>query len=796
MTAHKTCFHCALPVPADCTLTVEIEDEARPVCCPGCKAVAELIRDTGMSRYYELREAPDPGVGRPPEETADWRVFDSEEMLEAFTQRHEDTREASIYVGGMHCSACSWLIETTMERQPGVRSAEVNPITHRLRLQFPADGSRISAYLAALAHLGYQPQPLSPESATRPEVTEQRTALKRLLVASLGMMQVMMFAVGLYAMDYQGVDAEMQHFLRLVSFFVTTPVVFYSAKPFFTSAWRGVIARKPGMDLPVSIAVGSAYAASVYATFTRGEAVWFDSVTMFVFFLTLGRFLEMRARHRSIDRSAALSSLLPNTATRIDTEGHAVVPVSQLRRGDRVLIRAGEPVPADGLLDKGSTTVDEAMLTGEARPQTKACGDDLAAGSINLDGLVEMTVTRVGGDTTLGTISRLSERARYARPAFVTVADRIASYIVVALLIVAAGVATFWYFADPGRAFVITLSVLVVTCPCALALATPAAFAAAGSRLSQLRLLVTNGNAIEALSRATLAVFDKTGTLTEGEPRIIAVFVLDDSFSERDCRRLAASLEHASTHPLARAFALPGPLPAVSNEAIVVGQGVRGIIDGREWRIGSASFVGGRAAVDDSESTHVLLGVDGNAVAWFKVEDELRRDARETTDALRDLGLGTALISGDNRVAVSGIAAKLGIEQQHAECSPEEKLTIIEQAQQRGERVVMIGDGINDAPVLAGADTSVAPAHGALLAQTSADVIMLGDSLRPLITAVEMSRRTMRIVRQNLAWAIVYNALALPLAAAGFVPPWAAAIGMSASSLIVVLNALRLSRFE
>jgi Cu2+-exporting ATPase len=749
-----------------------------------------------MSRYYELREAPDPGVGRPPEEIAEWRVFDSEEMLEAFTQRHEDTREASIYVGGMYCSACSWLIETTMGRQPGVRSAEVNPITHRLRLQFPADGSGMSTYLATLADLGYQPQPLSPESETRPEVTEQRTALKRLLIASLGMMQVMMFAVGLYAMDYQGVDAEMQHFLRLVSFFVTTPVVFYSARPFFTSAWRGVVGRKPGMDLPVSIAVGVAYAASVFSTFTRGEAVWFDSVTMFVFFLTLGRFLEMRARHRSIDRSTALSSLLPNTATRIDKEGHAVVPVSQLRRGDRVLIRAGEPVPADGVLDKGSTAVDEAMLTGEARPQTKARGDDLAAGSINLDGLVEMTVTRVGGDTTLGTISRLSERARYARPAFVTIADRIASYIVVALLIVAAGVTTFWYFADPDRVFVITLSVLVVTCPCALALATPAAFAAAGSRLSQLRLLVTAGDAIEALSRATLAVFDKTGTLTEGEPRITSAFVLDNKFSERDCRLLAAALEHASTHPLARAFALPGPLPAVSNEKIVVGQGVRGTIGGREWRIGSANFVGGGAAVGDNESTHVFLGVDGKAVAWFEVEDELRHDARETIDALRGLGLGTALISGDNRVAVSKVAARLGIEWQHAECSPEEKLTIIEQAQQRGERVVMIGDGINDAPVLAGANTSVAPAHGALLAQTSADVIMLGDSLRPLITAIEMSRSTMRIVRQNLAWAIVYNALALPLAAAGFVPPWAAAIGMSASSLIVVLNALRLSRFE
>jgi Cu2+-exporting ATPase len=550
------------------------------------------------------------------------------------------------------------------------------------------------------------------------------------------------------------------------------------------------------MDLPVSIAVGSAYAASVYATFTRGEAVWFDSVTMFVFFLTLGRFLEMRARHRSIDRSAALSSLLPNTATRIDDDTHSVVPVSQLQRGDRVLVRAGEPIPADGILDKGPTSVDEAMLTGEARPRAKAPGDELAAGSINLDGLVEMTVTRIGGDTTLGTISRMSERARYARPGFVTLADRIASYIVVALLVVAAGVATYWYFADPTRAFVITLSVLVVTCPCALALATPAAFAAAGSRLSQLRLLVTNGNSIEALSRATLAMFDKTGTLTVGKPQITSVFVLDNSFTEQDCRMYAAALEHASTHPLAQAFALSGELPPVSGEEIVVGQGVRGSIDGREWRIGNADFVGGGVATDDSEATHVFLGVDGNAVAWFELEDELRPDARETVDALRRLGLKAALVSGDNSVTVANTAIELGIDTAHAECLPERKLQVIEDAQAAGERVVMIGDGINDAPVLAGADTSIAPAHGALLAQTSADVIMLGDSLRPLVTAVEMSRKTMRIVRQNLAWAIVYNALALPLAAAGYVPPWAAAIGMSASSLIVVINALRLNRFE
>jgi len=796
MAAADRCFHCALPVTPDVRLTVEIDGKALPVCCPGCKAVAELIRDTGLSRYYELRDAPDPGVGRPPDEAIEWRVFDSDEMLDAFTTRHDGEREATVYVGGMYCSACSWLIETTLGRQAGVRSAEVNPITHRLRLRFPDGEATLSACLATLARLGYQPQPLSPDSRTRPEVTEQRTALKRLLVASLGMMQAMMFAVGLYAMDFQGIDADMQHFLRLVSFLVTTPVVFYAARPFFTSAWRGLVARKPGMDLPVSIAVGAAYAASVYATFTRGPAVWFDSVAMFVFFLTLGRFLEMRARHRSIDRSVALSSVLPNTATRVGGERHEVVPVSQLAAGDTVLIRAGDPIPADGLLRAGTTSVDEAMLTGEPTPQVRVVGDELAAGSVNLDGLIEMTVTRTGNDTTLGTISRLSERARYARPTFVTLADRIASVIVVALLVVAVAVAVYWSIADADRAFVITLSVLVVTCPCALALATPAAFAAAGSRLAQLRLLVTNGNAIESLSRATLAIFDKTGTLTMGRPQITAVFVLDNAWTEHDCRRIAAALEHASTHPLARAFGMPGPLPAVSGYSIEVGHGVSGLIDGREWRLGNAAWVGGGVATTDGASTQVFLGVDDMPVAWFELADELRPDAPDTLAALRRLGLDIALVSGDSRSAVAAVATTLGIEDVHFECTPQQKLAVIEAAQRRGHRVVMIGDGINDAPVLAGADTSVAPAHGALLAQTNADVIMIGDSLRPLTTAVEMSRRTMRIVRQNLAWAIVYNTLALPLAAAGLVPPWAAAIGMSTSSLVVVMNALRLNRFE
>ena len=757
--------------------------------------MAELIRDSGMSNYYALRDAPQPGVGKPSEDSAEWQVFNSDEMLHAFAAVDSTLAEATIYAGGMYCSACSWLIETSISNIPGVRSVEVNPITHRLRISWLHEGLGLGDILAALSDLGYRPQPLTPDDTSRPELAEQRTALKRLLVASLGMMQVMMFAVGLYAGDFQGIDADMRRFLRLVSFLVATPVVFYAAKPFFLSAWRGVITRKPGMDLPVSIAVGSAYAASVYATFTNGPAVWFDSVAMFVFFLTLGRYLEMRARHRSIDRGVALSQLVPNTATLVVNDERSVVPVAQLAKGDVVLIRTGESIPADGIIVSGTTSVDEALLTGEADPQHRTTGDSLAAGSVNLDGLIEMCVVSTGNDTTLGAISRMSERARFTRPAFVNLADRIASYIVVALLVIATAVAFFWYFVAPEKAFVITLSVLVVTCPCALALATPAAFATAGSRLSELQLLVTNGNAIEVLSTATHIVFDKTGTLTCGTPEIQSVDVYDDGYDEDRCREIAGALEQASTHPIAHAFRSDRPLPDVSDAVVHVSEGVSGTIGKSQWRIGRASFAFDASVSNDESSTVVYLGVDGSKVARFEISDPLRPDAKETLDTLKSMGMKLSLVSGDNTGAVRNVARSLQLDDVHSNCTPQDKLEIIETLQAQGERVVMVGDGINDAPVLAGADTSIAPGHAALLAQTCADVIMLGNSLRPVTTALRLSKATMRIVRQNLIWAVVYNATALPLAVVGMVPPWLAAIGMSASSLVVVLNALRLNRF-
>jgi Cu2+-exporting ATPase len=659
--------------------------------------------------------------------------------------------------------------------------------------------------LHALSRIGFKPSPVGASQAAEGQDDEYRLALKRLVVAATAGMQVMMFAVALYAGDYFGIEGGVEAFLRFISLLVTVPIVFYSAKPFFAGAWRGLRARSPGMDLPVSIAIVAAFIASTYATLGNRGDIYFDSVAMFVLFLSTTRFLEMRARHRSEDHTLALARLLPDTAQRIRQDKTETVALDQVTTDDILSIRPGDVVPADGELISGSLTVDESMLTGESMPTPRKCGDALFAGGIVREGNALIRVTRTGASTSLAEIGRMLERAKADRPPIALLADRIASWFVVGVLSVTSLAAIAWYFIEPARAFEVALATLVVTCPCALALATPAAIAAATARLAKSGFLLVRSRVLEVLTQARVIVFDKTGTLTEGRPVVLQTQTLSIHAPGTDeLLAIAASIETASEHVLARAFSahyLPGRYHA-TDITVMPGRGVEATIGGHRYRIGESRFVNelSGAATDsqpgDGDLTEVFLGDPAGFLACFSIGDQLRSDAVTAIAALRDLGFRLIIASGDRESVVRSIAGQLGIDDWHAGMSPAQKLELIHTLRKQGETVVMVGDGINDAPVLAAADASVALDAGTALARASADAVSLGKTLGALVTAAKIALDTRRVIRQNITWAIVYNITAVPLAVGGFLAPWMAAIGMSVSSFVVVLNALRLHRAQ
>ena len=790
------CFHCGSALAAATSFAVHIDDVAHPVCCAGCEAAANLILSQGLGRFYEFRELPgEPVAGG----THSWAAFDREAALRRYT--HEcagGERELSLQIEGLHCAACAWLIETSLRRASGVRQIHVNASSARAELRFDPHATTLSRLLARIHALGFVPLPLSFAGDAAEGTAERRAALKRLGVAGLGMMQVTTYAVSLYAGLMQGIAPDLEQFLRFVSLVVATPVVLYSAQPFFIFAWRSLLARRPGMDVPVALSIGAAYLWSVVATLRGHGAVYFDSVVMFTFFLLLGRYVEMSLRHRAGLQHDALARLLPDSSLRLTgTQAERVTP-DELRAGDRVRILPGERVPADGRIECGSTDVDESLLTGEAAPRVRRSGDELTAGTLNLTGVLEMTVTRTGQDSTLAAVSRLLERARGSRPAVADLADRVAPWFVTGVLLLAAGVALYWLHADPTRAFGTVLAVLVVTCPCALSLATPAALAAATTRLARAGVLVTRGRALERLAGADHILFDKTGTLTRGEPRLEDLVVLTPRLAAADCLAVAAALEAHSGHPLARAFAHLAPAAGVSELKSVAGRGLEGVIAGTRYRIGRLEYVlegcerAPPSPATDPGHTSVVLGDGAGLLAEFRLSDALRADARETIRRLTGLGLTPGIASGDRPGPVAAAARQLGDPAARANLSADDKLALVRSLRAAGHRVVMVGDGVNDAPVLAAADVSAAIAAGTELARVSADLVLLGEGLAGITRAVETSRRLMHIIRQNLAWAVLYNLTAVPLAASGLVEPWMAAIGMSGSSLLVVLNAIRL----
>ncbi|HFD79205.1 MAG TPA: cadmium-translocating P-type ATPase [Gammaproteobacteria bacterium] len=799
----QECFHCGLPVPPGADYGVDIDGRRQPMCCRGCQAVASAIVAGGLTDFYRYRTEKSPrGRELVPQELDELALYDREDLQRSFVQQQVgEEREASLVLEGIVCAACVWLNERHVKSLPGVLEFSVNYSTRRARVRWDNQRIHLSEILEAIEAIGYHAHPFDPGRQEQVYKKERAQALRRLVVAGLGMAQVMMLAVALYVGDYQGMDTGMRDFLRYVSLLITLPVVVYSARPFFASAWRDLRRRRPGMDVPVSLAIGAAFLASAWSTVRGVGEVYFDSVTMFTFFLLAGRFLEMGARHRAGQAAEELVKLLPVTATRLDAQGETRVPVGDLVPGERVLVRPGESVPADGRVVEGSSSIDESLLTGESLPQRRGPGDPLVGGTVNIESPLVVEIEKVGEDTVLSAIVRLLDRAQTEKPSLARTADRVAAWFVVALLLLAAGVAWWWWQHDPAHAFVVTLSVLVVTCPCALSLATPAAVTAATGALTRLGVLTTRGHALETLAHASHVIFDKTGTLTEGRLQLRQVETLSGVDRER-CLALAAALEQGSEHPLARALRSASQQVAVATELCAwPGLGLEGQVDGRCYRIGIPEFVlqlrGGEGTVADEACPAdggVVLGDQDGLLARFDFADRLREEAAATVAGLQALGLEVELLSGDEAGAVERLARELGIGRFQARCRPHDKLERIQALQQQGAVVAMVGDGVNDAPVLAAAQVSVAMGSGAQLAHASADMVLLSERLPHLVIAIRAARRTLAVIRQNLLWALVYNAVALPLAAAGWVAPWMAAIGMSTSSLVVVLNALRLRR--
>ncbi len=800
----KSCFHCGLPLPPGSHYHVKIKGAEREMCCHGCQAVAQAIVDGGMENFYDHREGPS---RRPedliPEQLEKFDLYDQEKLQQNFVEVDEaNVKTASLILEGITCAACVWLNERHVKALPGVLEFQVNYSTHRARVRWDDSKLQLSDILKAISAIGYIAHPFDTSRQEEIYKKERKLALRRLAVAGLGAMQVMMLAAALYAMDYDvGVDESMRGFFRWISMFLATPVIFYSAKSFFVTAWRDIKSKQLGMDVPVALAIGGAYGASVYTTIFGGPDVYFDSVCMFAFFLLSSRFLEMGARHRAGQAAEELIRLLPAVATRIKDGNEDIVAVDELRPGDVLLVKPGETIPIDGHVIEGVSSVDESLLTGESMPGVKNIGDELTGGSVNVESPLTMEVDRVGEDTVVSGIVRLLDRAQTEKPSIARLADRVAAWFVFVILLIATAVAYWWWQHDPAHAFAITLSVLVVTCPCALSLATPVAITAATGSLTKAGLVTTRGHALETLAKATHFVFDKTGTLTQGRLHLADVKTFN-GISKEQALQLAALLESRSEHPVAMVLSRAADKVAAKNIDSLIstpGKGVEAVVEGEVYRIGNLSFVSELAGGIEGFEIHKTVTSVGMCrgdqwLAVFELEDEIREQAVDVIRQIKQAGAKVALLSGDAKEAVSNTANQLDIDEYLFAQTPQQKLEYIRKLQTDGGVVAMVGDGVNDAPVLSGADVSFAMGSGTQLAHASADMVLLSEQLDHLVTGIIMARKTLTIIKQNLGWAIVYNLLALPLAASGVIAPWMAALGMSTSSLVVVVNALRLRK--
>ncbi|WP_107929066.1 heavy metal translocating P-type ATPase [Neisseria animaloris] len=811
----KTCFHCGLDVPENIDLPIQYENETHPACCAGCQAVAQSIIDAGLGNYYKQRTADAEKAALPPQELLDQiKLYDLPEVQAGFVETGEgNEREAVLMLGGITCAACVWLIEQQLLRLNGVLRVDLNYSTRRVRVLWDSSRAALSDILLRIQNTGYTAAPYDAQKVEEQAQKERKQSLIRLAVAGLSMMQTMMFAVPTYLYGNE-IEPLYLGILHWGAFLMVLPAMFYSAVPFYQGTWRDLKNRRIGMDTPVAIAIILTFTAGIYGLLSNaGQGLYFESIAMFVFLLLGGRYMEQIARRKAGDAAERLVKLVPAFCHKLpaypESEAGEEAAVVQLQAGDVIVVRAGEVIPVDGTVLAGESEVNEAMLTGESLPVAKRQGAAVVAGTLNTASPLVIRTDTVGSDTRLSHIAKLLDRALAQKPRLAELADKYASSFVMSLLVLAVPVFVGWtIYADAMTALWITVSLLVITCPCALSLATPTALAASTGTLASDGILVGGSQSLETLSQIDDVVFDKTGTLTKGMLTVSRIIPLG-RLKTAEALAVVQALEMQSEHPIARAIlscnANNGDvMPDIRTEQRInrVGYGVSAQVEvngeRQIWAVGRAEFVAeiaGRLPEDariEHSGSMVYLGNQQGFQTAFLLEDEVKSGIADMLAELKSQGARLHVLSGDRTIAVETVARQLGLDAYRAEASPEDKLAYVETLQRQGRKVLMVGDGINDAPVLAQADVSVAVAGGADIARDGADVVLLNDDMRVLPLMVRQARKTRTVIRQNLAWASMYNLIAVPLAVLGFVTPWIAALGMSLSSLLVSANALRL----
>ena len=872
------CYHCQQPVPAGIHIT---DDHGHAYCCHACEAVAHIISAHHLEQYYQVRDRPAP---RPehPYDPAHWQAYDLPEIAAQYTYKDGDDQEIHLYIDGLHCAACTWLISHALQDAHGINHTRINLGTGRAEIRWR--DTPLSAILATIASLGYTPNLHTPDEEDNKQRRERNHDLLRLIVAGLGMMQVMMFATGLYTGAWHGIDHEYEQLLRWISLLCSAPVMLYAGYPYLKNAWLGLRHRQPNMDLPIALACAGAWLASLYHTLIGRGEIYYDGVTMFIFFISISRYLEAHTRRRARHNQQHFARLLPDAVYKYNDRGETqLVPLPTIQPGDHIRVLPTHTIPVDGEITGGASRIDENMLTGESTPQYKTSGDRVHAGSTNLQSPLDIRVTQTGQQTTLAAIRRISARAEQHRSPQIDRNQALAQQTVLAVLILAAAGYLLWQWIEPARAFDIALAILVATCPCALSLATPTVLTAALNHAHKHHILIKNSNTLDRLTHIRRILFDKTGTLTQGKYQLRR----SDYYGEpRRLLAIAKTLETHSTHPIAWYYSQqPVANVAMDNIEQHSGKGISGDYDGSRWHIGSAAYMqengveippadlppppvgegrggvyphttdadwslmadknnvghkyptyeennplpceagegwgggveksrmattdnkavpcdpkltpprpsptGGGSALTDANTTHVYLAENRELRAHYQLGDP-ERDNLAATLARLQAHYHLAIASGDRAENVAHLAARYGITDRHGGLDPAAKLALLEANDP--EHTLLIGDGINDAPVLARASVSVAVGRANPLSQTHADIVLLKNGPEALPYLLDLAARSRRITRQNLIWATVYNLTILPLAISGYLTPWIAALGMSTSSLLVIANALRIHR--